>query len=105
MKAYDMLFVVKAHLGDEVYEQIEKDVQSWITGNEGDIQSFKSWGQRDLPETFNEHERANYFHVVFKGTGNTLEIVKEKMRVDENYLRHLIVLVDSIQESSVEKGA
>ena len=105
MKAYDMLFVVRPQLGEDVYQQIEKDVQSWITGNEGSVRSFKAWGLNDLPETFNEYEQAHFFHVVFEGTQKTLEEMKEKMRVDENYIRHLIVLLDSIQAEPVSEGA
>lgn len=105
MKNYDMVFVVKSHLGEEVYKQIETDVQSWITGNEGEVLTFKAWGQRDLPETFNEYEQANYFHALFKGTATTLEQIKTKMSVDENYLRHLIVLESSIKAKKAEAGA
>ena len=96
-KAYDMMVITKANLGDEKTEKLSSNLKKWITDNEGDIQLFDDMGATEMPTTFKPATQGHYFHIEFSGTNKTLDGLKEKMRVDESFLRHLIVTMDSIR--------
>ncbi|MSR88480.1 MAG: 30S ribosomal protein S6 [Candidatus Margulisbacteria bacterium] len=98
-KAYDILVIIKAHLGDEKIEKLTTNFKKWITDNEGEIQLFEDQGVTDMPITFQPALQGHYLHCEFEGTNKTLDQLKEKMRVDESFLRHLIVNMDSIRDT------
>lgn len=106
MRDYEAILILKAHLGEDVYKKSTDTFQEWITKNEGTVIKFDAMGTRDLPETFKKHTKGYYFLCQFSGSNLTLDTIKENMRVDENYIRHLIVRMDSIYETkTAEKEA
>jgi ribosomal protein S6 len=108
-KAYDILVIIKAHIGDDKVEKLITNFKKWITSNEGEIVLFEDMGITDMPTTFTPARQGHYLHCEFLGTNKTLDELKSKMSVDENFLRDLIVTVDSIRstktlEEKVSKG-
>lgn len=98
-KAYDILVIIKAHIGDEKVEKLITNFKGWITKNEGEIVVFEDMGITDMPHTFTPATQGQYLHCEFLGTNKTLDELRSKMAVDENFLRDLIVTVDSIRSS------
>lgn len=101
MKAYDILVILKAHMGDDETTKRIDQLKSWITENEGDIVHEDTMGLRDMPETFKPAQQGYYFNAEFNGTNKTLDTIKSKIAVSEDVLRYMIVTVDSIRSKKV----
>ena len=96
-KAYDILVIIKAHIGDDKVEKLVTNFKKWITSTEGEIVLFEDMGVTDMPITFKPARQGHYLHCEFIGNNKTLDELRSKMAVDENFLRDLIVTVDSIR--------
>lgn len=105
MKEYEILFIMKANLPDEKYTAMIEAFKGWITGNEGEIMGIKPWGMRDLPITFQKHDRGYYVECQFKGSNKTLDAIKKNMAVNEDMVRNLIVLLDSLHKAPKKSDA
>ncbi len=105
MKGYDCLVIIKANLNEEERNKCLETFKGWITKTEGELLEFNYWGVQDMPETFKPARQAAYFHCQFNGTNKTLDTLKEKMSVDETFLRHMIVRIESVQAAPVAEKA
>lgn len=101
MKEYDILFIVKPNLGEEKYTQITDKFKEWITKNNGEIMGFNAWGHRPLYHTSNNTDQGYFIECQFKGDNKTLDSIKRNIAVNENFIRHLIVTLDSIQAKEI----
>ena len=97
-KEYEILFIMKPHLGEEVYTETIAAFQSWITGTEGEIVSLKTLGIRELATIFEKMNQGYYVQCHFKGTPATLTEIQNRIKVNEVIFRQLIVTIDSIVE-------
>ena len=96
MQGYEALIVLRSNLAEADVKAKEKSVQEWITKNKGEIISFENWGKRYLNGSFVDHENGIYFQVRFRGVNETLDEFKRRMQVDEDFLRNMIVKLDSV---------
>ncbi len=105
MKGYDCLVIIKANLTEEERDKALESFKGWLTKTEAELLEFNYWGVQDMPETFKPARQAAYFHCQFNGTNKTLDLLNEKMRVDESFLRHMIVRIESVQVPAVVEKA
>ena len=97
MREYEILLMLKPHLGEEDTKKILDKFQGWIKKNEGEILVFNPLGVRDLYYEIKKMKQAFYLQCQFKGANKTLEILNAQLRVNENVLRYMIVTMDSIR--------
>ena len=100
---YDILVIVKAHLSEDKLEKLITNFKKWITSAEGEINKFEDMGLTDMPITFEPARQGHFLHCEFAGTNATLENLRSKMKVDENFIRDLIVTIDSIRDTKIRK--
>ena len=96
MRYYDVLFIVKANLGEEKYTEIVKKFESWVSQNDGRILSVTPQGQRQLPVTFKNHSQGYFIEAQFGGTNATLAEVTRQFQLNESIIRHLILRLEEI---------
>jgi ribosomal protein S6 len=53
-------------------------------------------GMKDLAQPFDKHNQGYYVHSQFHGNNAVLEEIQRNIAVSEDFLRHLVVTVDSI---------
>ncbi len=104
-REYEILFIVKANLGDAQYQEIITKFSELIAKNEGEIINLKPWGLRNICTTFKKHTQGFYVECQFSGSNKTLDAIKKAFQVNENIIRHLIVLLDSIKPKKILKEA
>ncbi len=95
---YEILFIMKPHLGEEIYTETITTFQSWITSTGGEIVSLKPLGTRELATIFNKFSQGYYVQCHFKGNNATLDEIQNRVRVSEIIFRQLVVTIDSIIE-------
>ena len=75
---------------DEVDDFID-GLKKLITDNKGDLVDTKLLGKRQLAYPINNMNYANYVHLVVNVEPETLDLLEEKFRYDQNVFRHLTV--------------
>jgi len=79
---------------DEVDDFISS-LKKLISDNKGDLIDTKLLGKRQLAYPINNMNYANYVHLDVKVEPETLDLLEEKFRYDQNVFRHLTVKLTS----------
>ena len=75
---------------DEVDDFIGS-LEKLISDNKGDLIETKLLGKRQLAYPINNMNYANYVHLDVNIEPDTLDLLEEKFRFDQNVFRHLTV--------------
>ena len=75
---------------DEV-EDFISSLKKLISDNKGDLIDTKLLGKRQLAYPINNMNYANYVHLDVNIEPETLDLLEEKFRFDQNVFRHLTV--------------
>ena len=75
---------------DEVDDFISS-LKKLISDNKGDLIDTKLLGKRQLAYPINNMNYANYVHLDVNIEPETLELLEEKFRFDQNVFRHLTI--------------
>ena len=79
---------------DEVDDFID-GLKKVITDNKGELVDTKLLGKRQLAYPINNMNYANYVHLDVNVEPETLNLLEEKFRYDQNVFRHLTVKLTS----------
>ncbi len=79
---------------DEVDDFISS-LKKLISDNKGDLIDTKLLGKRQLAYPINNMNYANYVHLDVNVKPETLDLLEEKFRYDQNVFRHLTVKLTS----------
>ncbi|MBT3582360.1 30S ribosomal protein S6 [Candidatus Woesearchaeota archaeon] len=102
-KEYEILYIIKPHLSEEVYKENCGKFEEMVNGEEGKIDYIEPQGVRDLATPIKKFNQGFYVESKFLATPKTLENIQAKFAVNEDILRHLIVTVDSIEPKETEE--
>ena len=90
MQNYELMLLLNPNTMDEVDEFLD-DLKKIIQENKGDLVDTKLLGKRQLAYPINNMNYANYVHLDVNIEPETLPILEEKFRYDQNVFRHLTV--------------
>ena len=79
---------------DDVDDFIDS-LKKLISENKGDLLDTKLLGKRQLAYPINNMNYANYVHLDVNVAPETLGLLEEKFRFDQNVFRHLTVKLTS----------
>ena len=79
---------------DEVDDFISS-LKKLISDNKGDLMDTKLLGKRQLAYPINNMNYTNYVHLDVNLEPETLDLLEEKFRYDQNVFRHLTVKLTS----------
>ena len=79
---------------DDVDDFIDS-LKKLISDNKGDLLDTKLLGKRQLAYPINNMNYANYVHLDVNVEPETLDLLEEKFRFDQNVFRHLTVKLTS----------
>lgn len=97
MKHYDSLIIISADIEESKQKEKFELFKKWITDSQGIVTKDKFMGKQDMPLTFIPARQAVYFNVQFQGVNATLENIKQKMSVDEAFIRDMTVTLESVE--------
>ena len=90
MQNYELMLLLNPNTTDEVDEFLN-DLKKIIVDNKGNLVDTKLLGKRQLAYPINNMNYANYVHLDVKIKPETLNILEEKFKYDQNVFRHLTV--------------
>ena len=92
MQNYELMLLLNPNATDEVDEFLN-DLKKIIVDNKGNLVDTKLLGKRQLAYPINNMNYANYVHLDVKIEPETLNILEEKFKYDQNVFRHLTVKI------------
>ena len=90
MQKYELMLLLNPNTMDEVDDFID-GLKKLISDNKGDLVDTKLLGKRQLAYPINNMNYANYVHLDVNVEPETLDLLEEKFRYDQNVFRHLTV--------------
>jgi small subunit ribosomal protein S6 len=98
VKKYELIFILKAELPDtEMTARVER-VKEILSQHEGEITQENHWGVRRLAYEIQYESRGNYMFLKFKSKGTAVAELDRFLRLDDQVLRHLIVVDEEWEE-------
>lgn len=98
MNKYELIFILKADQPDAEMESRVERVKEILTGYEGEVTQENHWGVRRLAYEIRHENRGNYMFLKFQSHGDAVAELDKLMRLDDQVLRHLIVVDDEWEE-------
>lgn len=107
MRSYECTVVFNPGMNDESVKTSLARYAELIAANGGENTAIETWGKRRLAYEIEHHSEGHYFFYRFRGENDVLKELSRQMRIDENILRHMLV-VDELAtgtEAKVEPSA
>ncbi len=98
MRNYELTFVLSAKLTKDDQDKILTKVKKLVAEAKGKIGEIKEWGKRELAypvlpaSRHGQKEKEGFFFTIFlELEGNEAKLLENKIKVEEDVLRHLLV--------------
>ena len=98
MKKYELIFILKADQPEAEMEARVGRVREILGAHNGEITQENHWGVRRLAYEIEYESRGNYIFLRFKSEGTAVADLDKFLRLDDQVLRHLIVVDEEWEE-------
>ena len=98
MKKYELIFILKAELPESEMEARVDRVKEILGAHNGEITQVNHWGVRRLAYEIEYESRGNYMFLKFKSEGTVVADLDKFLRLDDQVLRHLVVVDDEWED-------
>ena len=92
MQNYELMLLMNPNISEEV-DEILNNIKKTISDNKGELEEVKLLGKRQLAYPINNMNYANYVHLNAKINAETLVVLEEMFKFDQNIFRHLTVKI------------
>ncbi len=93
MRDYEIVYIFDSVLEQSAIEKKLEKFNGLIAGNGGgEVTAVEHWGKRQLAYPIKKHDNGYYVVVQFKTTADKLPEFERAIKLDEEVLRHLVVL-------------
>jgi small subunit ribosomal protein S6 len=92
MQNYELMLLMNPNISEEV-DEILDNIKKTISDNKGELEEVKLLGKRQLAYPINNMNYANYVHLNAKINAETLVVLEEMFKFDQNIFRHLTVKI------------
>ena len=100
---YDILYILKPKLTEAEYTELNNIFKKWITDTDGTITSENIIGSQSVGPTFKTYTEGYYVNYQYTGNTTINETIKSNIKVNENFLRFMIVKKSSIKTAAPVK--
>ena len=92
MKKYELIFILKADQPETEMAARVARVKEILGGFQGEITQENHWGVRRLAYEIEHENKGNYMFLRFQSDGTAVNELDKFLRLDDQVLRHLIVV-------------
>ena len=96
MNFYEHTIVAKQSFSKTDLTNLKNKYSKIISGNNGEIIKLEDWGLLNMSYEIKKNKKGHYIHFKIKGSGNTINELEKKERIDTNLLRFLTVRVKKL---------
>jgi len=97
-KKYELIFILKADQPEEAMQARVERVRSILAAHDGEITQENHWGVRRLAYEIEFESRGNYMFLKFQSRGTAVAELDKFLRLDDQVLRHLVVVDEEWDE-------
>ncbi len=94
LREYESVYITPAEIPDDRIEAVNKRIKDTLEANGGKLLRWHTWGKRKLAYEINRHTKGAYFHLLFLGSPTIVKELERNMRMLEDIIRYMTVLVD-----------
>lgn len=98
MKKYELIFILKADQPETEMEARVNRVKEILADHNGEITQVNHWGVRRMAYEIQYESRGNYMFLKFKSEGTVVAELDRFLRLDDQVLRHLVVVDEEWEE-------
>lgn len=91
MRKYEVMYVVRTDLEQDVIKALVEKFQKLIIDNGGEIQKLTEMGKKRLAYEIEDHKEGYYVLVRFSSEPNVVAELDRVFRITENVIRYLIL--------------
>ena len=98
MKKYELIFILRADQPESEMETRVQRVKEILAEHGGEITQINHWGVRRMAYEIEYQSRGNYMFIKFNSKGTVVAELDKFLRLDDQVLRHLVVVDDEWDE-------
>ena len=93
MNCYEHTLITKQDLSDNQAKKLINKYEEVIKTNSGEVIKTEEWGLRVFSHHIKNNKKGFYFHIKFKGVGQTIKELEKIENIDQTLIRYLTVKV------------
>ncbi len=105
MKPFEMLVMIKSGLDDEGRAACRERLDGWLAENGAKVDDVFDLGEMSLAYPIKKNRRGHFLLFWFDGSGELSQAMAQRIRVDEEILRHLLVLRHPAATKTVKRAS
>lgn len=91
MTKYEIMFIVKSTIEDEVAKNVVTDIKEIFTKNKAEVIEFKEIGKKQLAYPIKKEVSGAYYLMYVLATPEVINEFDRRTLINDNVLRHLII--------------
>ena len=91
MAFYENTIVAKQDLAEKDLKIVKDTYNEIISKSSGKVIKIEEWGLLNLATRIKNYKKGFYIHFKFEGNNDTLNEIKNKIKLDSSIIRHLTV--------------
>ena len=91
MNKYEIMFIVKATMENEMVKKSAENMKNIISENNGKVIDFKEMGERKLAYPIKKEINGYYFVMQVEADKDAIKELDRKASIYETIIRHLII--------------
>jgi small subunit ribosomal protein S6 len=104
VRRYETIFILRPDLGENQVKQSLKRVEDIVANGGGELIETDEWGVRELAYRIKHERRGYYVRLDYVATGAVMNEVERNLKLMDESLRHLSVLVQEEADAAQLRG-
>ena len=100
MAFYENTIVAKQDLSEKDIKNLIKKYDEIIKSSSGKVIKIEEWGLLNLSKKINNNKKGFFIHFKFEGVRDTLDKIKDKIKVDSSIIRNLTVKYNKLDKDT-----
>ena len=98
MQKYECVFILRAERPESEMQARVDRITGILTEHEGEVTHQDRWGVRRLAYEIDDESKGDYMLLRFRGQGTAVAEIDRALRLDDQVLRHLVVVDENWEE-------
>ncbi len=91
MRKYEIMYIVKASLDDEKFQEVTDRLNKTITSNGGSIDNFDDWGVKEFAYEIDHMKKGHYAVENVTANNEGIAEFQRLARISNNVIRIMVV--------------
>ena len=100
MAFYENTIITRQDLADKELKSIKDKYNELINKSSGKVIKIEEWGLINLSNKIKNYQKGFFIHYKFEGVNETLEKIRNKIKVDSSIIRFLTVRYKELDKNT-----